>query len=94
MKNVLDLIHSDLCGPMPKSLGGSQYFMTFIDDHSRKTWAYTLKSKDQVLNVFKEFHTLVERQTGKKLKCIRTETVESILDHLMLIVKSMVFDIK
>ena len=73
MNNVLDLIHSDLCGPMPKSLGGSQYFVTFIDDHSWKMWAYTLKSKDQVLNVFKEFHTLVERQTGKKLKCIRTD---------------------
>ena len=34
MNNVLDLIHSDLCGPMPKSLSGSQYFVTFIDDHS------------------------------------------------------------
>ena len=35
-KNVLDLIHSDLCGLMPKSFGGAQYFVTFIDDHSRK----------------------------------------------------------
>ena len=70
MNNVLDLIHSDLCGPMPKSLSGSQYFFTFIDDHSRKMWAYILNSKDQVINVFKEFHALVERQTGKKLKYI------------------------
>jgi len=47
--------------------------VTFIDDHSRKTWVYTLKSKDQVLQVFKQFHALVERETGKKLKCIRTD---------------------
>ena len=73
MKNVLDLIHSDLCGPMPKSLGGAQYFVTFIDDHSRKTWVYLLKTKNQVLEVFKQFLSLVERQTGKKLKCIRTD---------------------
>ncbi|KAL6336690.1 hypothetical protein AAG906_036004 [Vitis piasezkii] len=41
------------------------------DDHSRKIWVYTLKTKDQVLDVFKQFHALVERQSGEKLKCIR-----------------------
>ena len=61
MKNVLDLIHSNLCGPMPKSLGGAQYFVTFIDDHSRKTWVYLLKTKNQVLEVFKQFLSLMER---------------------------------
>ncbi|KAJ0859638.1 putative RNA-directed DNA polymerase [Helianthus annuus] len=68
--NILDLVHSDVCGPMKtRTLGGCLYFVTFIDDHSRKVWAYTLKSKDQVLDVFKQFHALVERQTEKKLKC-------------------------
>ncbi|XP_048234354.1 uncharacterized protein LOC125370936 [Ricinus communis] len=38
-----------------------------------KVWVYTLKSKDQVFEVFKQFHASVERQTGKKLKCIRTD---------------------
>ncbi|KAM0004298.1 putative RNA-directed DNA polymerase [Helianthus debilis subsp. tardiflorus] len=72
--NILDLIHSDVCGPMKtRTLGGCLYFVTFIDDHSRKVWANTLKSKDQVLDVFKQFHALVERQTEKKLKCIRTD---------------------
>lgn len=73
-QNVLDLVHSDLCGPMKtRSLGGSLYFVTFIDDHSRKLWVYTLKRKDQVLDVFKQFQAAVERETGKKLKCIRTD---------------------
>ncbi|KAJ4721959.1 Retrovirus-related Pol polyprotein from transposon TNT 1-94 [Melia azedarach] len=71
---VLDLIHSDVCGPMSTmSLGGAYYFVTFIDDHSRKIWVYTLRSKDQVLSVFKQFQASVERETGKKLKCIRTD---------------------
>ena len=34
---------------------------------------YTLKTKDQMLGKFKEFQALVERQTGKKLKCIQTD---------------------
>ena len=71
---MLDLVYSDVCGPMKtKTLGGSLYFVTFIDDHSRKIWVYTLKTKDQVLDVFKQFHALVERQSGEKLKCIRID---------------------
>ena len=73
-QDILDLVHSDVCGPMKtRTLGGASYFVTFIDDCSRKLWVYTLKSKDQVLDVFKQFQALVERQTGKKLRCIRTD---------------------
>ena len=53
---LLELVHSDLCGPMKtKTLGDVLYFVTFIDDCSRKLWVYVLKTKDQVLGVFKQF---------------------------------------
>ena len=56
------------------TLGVALYYMTFIDDHSRKVWwAYALKSKDQVLDVFKDFHVKVERQTGKQLKYVKAD---------------------
>ena len=43
---VLDFIHFDLCGTMSVvSLRGIECYVTFIDDHSRKTWIYFLKSK-------------------------------------------------
>jgi transposase InsO family protein len=72
--NVLDLVHSDVCGPLKvRSHGGALYFVTFIDDHSRKLWVYALKTKDQVLDVFKHFQAKVERETGKKLKCVRSD---------------------
>ena len=72
--DFLELVHSDVCGPLKvKSFSGALYFVTFIDDYSRKLWAYALKTKNQVLEKFKEFQVLVERQTGKKLKCIRTD---------------------
>lgn len=48
-KDLLELIHSDICGPMEmNSIGGSRYFLTFIDDHSRKVFVYFLKNKNQV----------------------------------------------
>jgi transposase InsO family protein len=56
-----------------KSLGGALYFVTFIDDHSRKIFLYVLRNKWQVLDVFKEFHAKTERETGRKLKCIRSD---------------------
>ena len=45
-EGVLQLIHSDLCGPMSfASLTGYEYYVIFIDDFSRKTWIYFLRSK-------------------------------------------------
>ena len=63
---LLELVHSDLCGPFKvKSKGGALYFATFAGDHSRKIWVFFLKSKDQVLDVFKQFQALSERKNGR-----------------------------
>jgi hypothetical protein len=52
-KGILDLVHSDVCGSMSvSSLGGFLYYVTFIDDFSRKTWIYFMKTKDEVFNRF------------------------------------------
>lgn len=71
---VLELIHSDVCGPMHvDSVGGSRYFVTFIDDCSRYTTIYFIKKKDQVLQKFKEYVAAVENQHGKKVKVLRSD---------------------
>ena len=72
-KALLELVHTDVCSIDTKSHSGGQYFVTFIDDHSRKLWAYVLKTKDQVLSVFKELHARVERETGRKLKAVKAD---------------------
>ena len=72
-QHILDLVHTDVCSMTEKSLGGAYYFVTFIDDNSRRVWVYLLDSKDQVLEAFKKFHMRVERETSIKLKCIRTD---------------------
>jgi transposase InsO family protein len=69
---ILDLIHLDVCVPMSSpSLSGYDYYVTFIDDHSRKTWIYFMKTKDEVFIRFQEFKALVENYTGMKLMTLR-----------------------
>jgi transposase InsO family protein len=71
-RGILDLVHPDLCGPMSSvSLSGYEYYVTFIDDHSRKTWIYFMRTKDEVLSQFQEFKDLVENQIGRKIKTLR-----------------------
>jgi hypothetical protein len=71
---LLELVHTDLCGPMKQtSFGGAKYFITFIDDKSRKTFVYFLKTKDEALARFKEFKALAENQTGKRIKTLRSD---------------------
>lgn len=70
----LGLIHSDLCGPMSvASFSGAKYLLTFIDDYTRMTFGYFIKSKDEVLPMFKIFKNLVENQTNLKIKKLRTD---------------------
>ena len=63
----------DVCFVDAQSHQGGQYFVTFIDDYSRKLWAFVLKSKDHVLLVFKAFHARAERESGQKLKDVQTD---------------------
>ena len=73
-KEQLDLVHTDPYGPMQtQSIGGSFYFLTFIDDFSRKTWIYFLRHKSETFSKFKEFKALIEKQLGKSIKMLRSD---------------------
>ena len=70
----LELVHTDVCGPMKtKTHGGNRYFITFIDDFSRMTWVYFLRQKSEVFTVFKKFQMMVERQSGQLIKVLRSD---------------------
>ena len=68
-----------------KSLSGTQYFVTFIDDHSRKVWAFILKCKDQVLNTLRlsMFKLNVKLEGSSSVsKQIMVENTLSLLRHI------------
>jgi hypothetical protein len=72
----LELIHSDLCGPIdPTSYGGTNYYLLFTDDFTRMTHIYPLKKKSSadVLEKFREYKPEVEKQTGMVIKRLRTD---------------------
>ena len=72
--DFLELVHSDVCGPMSiSSLGGSRYFVTFIDDYSHYTQVYFIKHKSEVLEKFKEYVNHVTNATGKQVKVLRSD---------------------
>ena len=50
------------------SIGGSRYFVTFIDDYTRYTWVCLIAKKSEVFSCFLKVKSLVERETGRKIK--------------------------
>lgn len=73
-KAVLDLVHTDVCGPIePQTPSGTRYFMTMIDDYSRYTKTYFLKKKSEVAGNIRKFVRETETQFGRKVKKIRSD---------------------
>ncbi|CAI7905142.1 unnamed protein product [Closterium sp. NIES-54] len=74
-KAPLALVHMDVVGPTrAPSLSGSRYFLTIVDDHTRAVWVYPLKTKGEVAAaVLKEWMPRSQRETGHKVKVIRTD---------------------
>ncbi|GJZ73096.1 retrovirus-related pol polyprotein from transposon TNT 1-94 [Tanacetum coccineum] len=64
----------DLWGPSQvESLGGKRYFLSIVDDYSRRVWVYILRFKHEAFEKFKEWKQLVENQTGRTVKKLRTD---------------------
>ncbi|GFU52489.1 retrovirus-related Pol polyprotein from transposon TNT 1-94 [Trichonephila clavipes] len=73
-KRPLELLHMDLCGPMPtESQGGNKYFLSIIDDYSRKVTVFPILNKSDVFHTFIRFQKRAERFLSKKVIAVRTD---------------------
>uniref|UniRef100_A0A5S6QJ23 Integrase catalytic domain-containing protein n=1 Tax=Trichuris muris TaxID=70415 RepID=A0A5S6QJ23_TRIMR len=73
-KRSLEILYSDVCGPMSmRSLGGSLYFATFIDDHTRWCEVRFLREKSDLFSAFCEVKALLEKRSGCKLLSLQSE---------------------
>ena len=73
-KRKLELVHSDVCGPLQvESIGGSRYFVTFIDDYSRCVSVHFIKHKTEVFEKFKLFEAMVTKECGEPIRKLRTD---------------------
>lgn len=79
---IFDIIHSDVWGMAPViSHANCKYFVTFIDDYSRFTWVYFLRSKDEVFSTFKFFHAYDRTQFSSKIKILRSGNGGEYMSH-------------
>ncbi|GJX31053.1 retrotransposon protein, putative, ty1-copia subclass [Tanacetum coccineum] len=73
-EGVIDYVHADLWGPSQvESMSGCRYFLSIVDDYSRRVWVHFLRHKNETFNKLKEWKQLVENQIGRKLKKLRTD---------------------
>jgi hypothetical protein len=73
-KGILEFIHGDVFGPVHiPSLSKFVYYFSFIEYFWRNTWIYFLWKKSKAFGKFKEFKSLVENQTKKKINVLRTD---------------------
>ncbi|KAL8091512.1 hypothetical protein AgCh_033945 [Apium graveolens] len=73
-KQLLELVHSDLCGPMNiQARGGYEYLVTFIDDYSRYGYVYLLHRKSECFDKFKEYKAITEKRLNKSIKSLRSD---------------------
>ena len=71
--SILELIYSNVWGPFPvASIGGSRYFVVFIDDYSRYNWIFPIKSRSEILPIYSNFAKMVETQFSKRIKTFRS----------------------
>ena len=80
--DVLEIIHTDLCGPMSvEARGGYHYVLTLTDDLSRYGYIYLMKHKSETFEKFIEFQNEVENQRDRKIKFLRSDHGGEYLSH-------------
>ncbi|KAI3770548.1 hypothetical protein L6452_01684 [Arctium lappa] len=82
ISNSLQLLHMDLFGPTNvMSIGKKSFCLVIVDDYSRFTWVYFLRTKDETSGLIKSFILRIENQTNQKVKVIRSDNGTEFKNH-------------
>ena len=67
-------IHSDVCGPFSTTcMAKHWYYVIFVNDFSHKCWIFFMQKKNLTFAKFCEFKALVEKDTSRKVKTLRSD---------------------
>ena len=58
---------------MVPTVAGHKYFVTFVDDCTKSTWVYLIKSKFETRHLLQSFYTMIKTQFGKSIKVFGTD---------------------
>ena len=71
---ILEKIHTDVHGPfLVASTTKHRYYVIFFDDFSHKCWIFFMQKKSKTYSKFCEFKVLVEKESGKQVKALRSD---------------------
>jgi len=68
-KNILDLIHLNLVGPVTPSINNNKYFLTILDDG----WVIFTENKSEVFNKFIIWYNKIYNSLNINIKSIRSD---------------------
>lgn len=69
------MIHSDVWDPsMVKNIMGTQWFLIFVDDHTRWTWIFLMKEKYEVRQIFQNFNSMIQTQQHTKIQVLKIDS--------------------
>ncbi|KAL3498699.1 hypothetical protein ACH5RR_041431 [Cinchona calisaya] len=84
-KTSFDLVHLDIWGPSPPTtMGGSRYFIIFVDDFSQYTWIYLMHHMSDLSAIYREFADMIKTQFSRTIKILRTDNVMEYKEHSFL----------
>ena len=72
-ERILDYIYIDVCEPTKTFIRGNNYFVSFIDDFSRRYWVYIMRHKGKVLKLFVKWKREMEKNTRRKIKILHSD---------------------
>jgi len=72
-KEILEVIHSDIIGPISKSITGKRFILTIIDEYSRKSWIFLLASKSEATDIIINFFNYLINQFVNKIKSLKSD---------------------
>ncbi|GJZ88107.1 retrovirus-related pol polyprotein from transposon TNT 1-94 [Tanacetum coccineum] len=83
-QNRLHILHMDLYGPMRvESINGKQYILVIVDDYSRYTWVYFLRSKDEAPEVIIKFLKQIQVLLQAPIIIVRTDNGTKFLNEVL-----------
>ena len=81
-KDILEIIHTDVCGPFKTTgFNGENYFVSIIDDYSKIARVYCIKTKDKVFDCIVKYTNETENLTGKRVKILRCDNGKEYLNN-------------
>ncbi|CAN1248148.1 Retrovirus-related Pol polyprotein from transposon RE2 [Linum perenne] len=79
-----DVIHSDIWGPSRVSTqSGKRWFILFIDEHTRMTWAFLMKDKFETARIFQNFYEMVQTQFQTRIKVLKTDNARDYFNSIL-----------